>query len=350
MTAVTRFTFSEQIFSHPVNNKATTMSSNALDLNRKMSEMPRQFKKFSAELLSLYNEKAPGGGEEVKLFINLRDDVRDQAIIYREGILPVAVKVVTNISDYFDNYRLGFDVWQECLEYIIEEAHKFELACILLRELHMTIIATLKKHRKEAEVAIVEMKKLSGQLWEKSSSMGKLAKLAKVAGWVGNAAGVALAIPTGGASLAFNVGLGAISVGTTTACNVVLQTQGNKAQAIALAAQKNAELNSEAAETTENNLIQAISDFVEGLNEWEAFFNRTKSDLSKFREGGETARQADNVVKMKLYYHKMEVVAKDINTSCKGFISSIGDVSTFLKLSLFSPVFVSFLTEHILTF
>jgi hypothetical protein len=30
---------------------------------------------------------------------NLLDDVKDQAIIYRKGILPVAVKVLTNISN-----------------------------------------------------------------------------------------------------------------------------------------------------------------------------------------------------------------------------------------------------------
>ncbi len=347
------------------------MSCNAIDLNRKMSEMPRHFKKFSAELLSLYYEKAPGGGEGVKLFISLRDDVRDQAIIYREGILPAAVKVVTNISKYFDNYRLGFDFWQKNLKKIIEEATKFELACILLTRLHKEIVGTLKSQRSKAEVALVEMNKLSSELEERSSKMESLASfvnLAKIIGWIGNIAGVALAIPTAGASLGFNFGLGAASVAATTACSFALQVQGSKAQAKALAAKRNAEHNTEAGYTT-NNLIQAISQFIEGLNIWQKFFSETASELTKFREDGESARkdgesssedgesasedgesasedgETFSEEDMKFYFQKMELVAKDINASCKEFISSIGDVSTFLKRPQSSSIFGFFLNR-----
>jgi hypothetical protein len=301
------------------------MSSTETHMTRmtKMDEMPKRFKQFSKELLSLYHEKAPSGGEEVKMFLKLRDDVRDQAIIYREVILPVAVKVVINISDYFDNYELSFKQWKSYLHYIIEEARKHEAACILLRNMHLDLITTLKRQEKEARIAMEEMKKLSDQLNAKSSSLESAAHREQVGGWIANGLGLLFAVPTLGISLI---------VGTAT--NIGLQIGAIEDHAKAIAAKTNADINNKAAESAEENIIQAIENFVTGLNEWQGFFNKTIMDLTKFKDGALKGENATDPIEMEMYYEKTRLVTKAIDRSCKDFMGSIGDVSIFYSHSI----------------
>jgi hypothetical protein len=53
---------------------------------------------------------------------SVRDATRRDAVVYSTKVLPLANMVVTNISQYFDNYlTLEHSEWLESLEDIIDE-------------------------------------------------------------------------------------------------------------------------------------------------------------------------------------------------------------------------------------
>ena len=134
-------------------------------LLQRMLQMPRAMNAFSRGLRSLYAEQAVSGSASAASFRQIRDAVRRDATVYVTMVLPLANSVVINISAYFDNYlSLTYEDWVESLEDIIEEVEGYEKACILLTQMHESLMTSLKKREDEAQLSIVEMERLSSQL------------------------------------------------------------------------------------------------------------------------------------------------------------------------------------------
>ena len=87
------------------------------DLLEGVEGMSVDMRTFSLTMRSLYADKAVGTDEEVaKQFRKLRDDTRNDAMVYIEGILPLTTEFFTSISTYFEYYdALTFDEW--CQKY-----------------------------------------------------------------------------------------------------------------------------------------------------------------------------------------------------------------------------------------
>jgi hypothetical protein len=80
----------------------------------------------------------------------VRDATRRDAVVYSTKVLPLANMVVTNISQYFDNYlTLEHSEWLESLEDIIDEVTEkssfiFDILCLLMT-------ATFRQYRVHRE-------------------------------------------------------------------------------------------------------------------------------------------------------------------------------------------------------
>ena len=94
---------------------------------------------FSLTMRSLYAEKAVGTDEEVaKEFRKLRDDTRNDAMVYIEGILPLTTEFVTSISTYFEYYdALTFDEWCENISMIRNQATEYCNESTLVDHVHL---------------------------------------------------------------------------------------------------------------------------------------------------------------------------------------------------------------------
>ena len=80
-------------------------------LGWKIKEMSADMRIFSLTMKSLYAKKAVGTNVHLaKILRKLRDQTRDDAIVYLKGILPNSSKFVSLISEYFEYYEaLDFD-------------------------------------------------------------------------------------------------------------------------------------------------------------------------------------------------------------------------------------------------
>ena len=88
-----------------------------------LKEMAVDMRIFSLTLRSLYVQNVVGTNEKTaKEFRRLRDDTRNDAMVYLICILPVSTKFVSSISEYFEYYdALNYEGWCEMLPDILQE-------------------------------------------------------------------------------------------------------------------------------------------------------------------------------------------------------------------------------------
>jgi hypothetical protein len=294
------------------------------DLRQRMSKMPLQMMAFSRGLRSLYSEHAISGDQSATSFRKIRDAVRQDAVIYSDKVLPVANMVVTNMSAYFDNYlALSYEDWEEDLDEIIQEVEGYENACIFLTQMHEALMTSLKKQQDMANVSIVEMKNLSDQLKKNYIALNKKAAEQHKEAETWSFWGDLLAVPTLG-----------ISKLVTDSAATSAQNESVKTMAEAVAASTNAEINTLAAIKTQEVLIPAVKDFLEGLSVCQRFFAETKAGLTKMStKANEASAKKEAGLKMKRHFKLMKANAADINSVCMEFIGSIGEVSLFTVCS-----------------
>lgn len=159
-------------------------------LQEGLKDMPNSMQIFSLSMRALYAEKAVGSSTEVsQKFRRLRDDTRNDAMVYLTYILPITTKLVTSIIDYFDNYdALSFGEWCEMLKDILKEttAHK-ELSKTVLT-MYESMIVPLKKRQDEARIIMREFEDLQVKFETQKQALEKMAGVkhcfAFVLGWI----------------------------------------------------------------------------------------------------------------------------------------------------------------------
>ena len=73
------------------------------NLKENLKEMPKNMHIFSLSTRALYTNKAVGTSTDAaRRFRKLRDDTRQDAMVYLKCILPISIKFVASIKDYFD--------------------------------------------------------------------------------------------------------------------------------------------------------------------------------------------------------------------------------------------------------
>merc|ERR1719186_1354311 len=128
---------------------------------------------FSAGLKDLFSTKrVTKEVDGTKKFFQLRNDVRKNAVVYSNKILPVTEEVVRAIgfhADYFED--LDFEEWSENLQEIIEDLEESEDRCAMLHYMHMTILENLSTTSDDANEALISMEDLKTKYEEKAEQL-----------------------------------------------------------------------------------------------------------------------------------------------------------------------------------
>ena len=272
-------------------------------LGESIKDMSVDMRIFSLTMRSLYAEKAVGTKTELaRRFRNLRDETRNDAMIYLKGILPISTKLISSISEYFEYYEaLDFEEWCDMIADILEETTGYRQLCEVLLKMHEDIMVTLKKRKDSAMTMIDEFKDLTERYEMQSKELEQRASVKRV--WA--------------LSLAWVPGVNVIAV-------PLLHASASTDLAESIAKDKQAAIAEAASITVATALIPALEAFIDGLRKAAGFFSVMEQELRKF-EG--KAEKALNQPKQ-LYYKVMNKQAKDMKSICQVFYAVLPDVRT----------------------
>lgn len=273
------------------------------ELRQEVKGMSVDMRMFSLSMRSLYAEKAVGTDEEVaKEFRKLRDDTRNDAMVYIEGILPITAEFVTSISAFFDYFdALAFDEWCESISTIHKEAAEYKKLCKTLLKLHQDILVPLKKRRDQAGILVGKIKNLAEEFERKKEALEKKGGTKRF--WA--------------IALSFVPAVGAIA-------GPVLHACGDKDLAEATAAGEQAQIQEAAALIVENTLVPAFEAFIDGISKAAGFFSVMEHELQKFEN---SAKKSEDDPKF-IFFKVMKVEARDMKSVCQVFYAALPDVKT----------------------
>ena len=123
-----------------------------------LKDMTVDMRIFSQTLCSLYGQNAVGTNEEpAKEFRSLRDDTRNDAMVYLRYILPVCTEFVSSIKEYFECYGApNYEKWCEMLPGTLQEITGYKEVCSTVLQMHDDILVPLKKRKDEGQQAKIQ--------------------------------------------------------------------------------------------------------------------------------------------------------------------------------------------------
>ena len=280
-----------------------------VDLRGQIIDMSKSMRVFSLSMRSLYVDKAVGTSTEAaRKFRKLRDDTRNDAMVYLKGILPLSTKFVASISEYFEYYEaLDYDEWRDLISDILEETIGYRQLCETLLKMHEDILVPLKKRQDEAKLVITEFEKLRGEFVKKQKEFEQKAE-AKT-DW---ARGLSF-VPLFGPIL-----------------KSVMEGEAAKDMLEAVAHKAEAEIQEAATTAVRDTLIPALERFIEGITKAAGFFSVMEQEIRKFESKAEqgTIESRSSDTKPKLYYKVMNKQAKDMKSICQAFYAILPAVRT----------------------
>lgn len=274
-----------------------------VDLRGQITDMSMSMRMFSLSMRSLYVEKAVGSKAEAAVkFRELRDDTRNDAMVYLKGILPLSTKFVSSISEYFEYYdALEFEEWCNMLSDILEETIGYRQLCETLLQMHEDILVPLKKRQDEAKLVIAEFQGLQEEYEERRKKFDESAQSKE--------------------SWAF--GLSFVPVVGIIASHV-LKGKAAIDVAEAVAVGKQAEIQGAAAIAVRDTLIPALERFIDGITKAAGFFSIMEQEIRKFEGQAEKGTKSPK----RLYYKIMNKEAKDMKSICQMFYAVLPAVRT----------------------
>lgn len=284
-------------------SQAKSIDDHVSTLKESLKEIPRDMHAFSLAMRSLYSDNAVGTTTDVaKKFRKLRDDTRQDAMLFLKCILPISTKFVMSIKAYFEYYEaLTYEDWCNMLADILEETKNYKEVAFAVVGMFENIIGPLKKREDEAKILITEFKVLQ-QEYERQKEELRLS-LDDTREW--------------SHFLRFIPAVNLIAV-------PILEGITNADQAKAVAVAKQSKINEAAAIVVAETLIPALSHFIDGLTKAAGFFKVMESDLQLFAEKAEKGVASPK----ELHYKVMNKEAKEIKDLCQGFYAIIPAVRT----------------------
>ena len=115
------------------------------EVGTQLKLLPKTLLQFTQTLRSFYAENLVTEKTEAsETFIEIRDSVARNAIVYANKVLPLTQEVIRNIAFFSDTFNsLELEDWKDCLDDIIAELDKAQGFCDVLRTMHNTIIQDL---------------------------------------------------------------------------------------------------------------------------------------------------------------------------------------------------------------
>ena len=282
-------------------NKKTEIEVSSL--KESLKEMPSDMHFFSLSMRSLYSDKSVGSSSvTARKFTKLRDNTRQDALVYLKCILPISTKFVMSIKEYFEYYEaLSYEEWREMLPDIREETQTYKEVAQAVLRMYENIMVTLKKRKDEAKILMTEFTDLQQQFEEQQRILSESAK--SKAAWA--------------FALVFVPGVNLIAT-------PLLQAAADEDTVKAVAKQAQAKVHEAATLTVAEVLIPALSRFIEGLTKAAGFFQVMEMELESF-EG----KAGKNIESPKLLHYKvMSKEAKEIKSLCQSFYAVLPAVRT----------------------
>ncbi|KAK3738576.1 hypothetical protein QZH41_001184 [Actinostola sp. cb2023] len=274
-----------------------------LNINDALKTLPNDMMKFSLYMKSLYVEKAVGtDSEAAQKFRQLRDDTRNDAMVYLKGVLPVSKKLVSAIDDYFDYYDgLAYEEWLKNLPDILEETQGYRELCEIVVKMHEGMLIPLKQRENMAKEVMLELTELQEEYDKKKKELEASAETKK--DW---ALGLAF-IPF--------VNIFASPALAASADEDMAEATANCAQA---------KLQEAAALLVKEELIPCLNAFISGLEKVAGFFSIVENQLQQFIGKGEKSQENPK----KLHYTMMKKKAKEMRSNCDSFMAVLPAVRT----------------------
>ena len=274
-----------------------------LNLETIMRDMPTDMRLFSLAMRSLYAESAVGSNSATaKKFRKLRDDTRNDAVVYLKGVLPLSTKFVASISEFFEYYEgLEFEEWSEMLSDILQETTAYRELAEALVKMHEDILVPLKKRQDEANIILREFKDLQQEFEKKKKELEERAETKRQCA----------------IALAFVPYVNAIASPL-----LAVLAHSDMAEAIAKGAESN--IQASASLAISKTLIPALKSFIDGLHKAAGFFSIVEAELKKFESKAHKGLEDPK----KLHYTMMKKKAKEMKSICRAFFAMLPAVRT----------------------
>ena len=276
-------------------------------LKTNLKNMPVDMRLFTLSMRSLYSTKIVGDqSEAAQMFLKLREDMRHDGLIYLHCLLPLTVKFVGLLRDYFDFYAsLGFSDWKTYLSDVVAQVKKSEVVGKFLLNANTIMKISLMKREDQAKIIIKELKGLEKE-YEASAKKLK-AKGEEEKSWA--------------IALAYIPGIGEIA-------SDILKAVGDSDVAKAMAEIKQSKIDEAASMVIAHTLIPAIQSLIlNGLSGAAGFFQVVEENLKDFDGKAKTADLAKDDP-CKQYFLLMKHDAPIIQSLCDDFLAALPDVET----------------------
>ncbi|XP_028399608.1 uncharacterized protein LOC114523009 [Dendronephthya gigantea] len=270
-------------------------------LSENLKEMPENMRLFSLCFRSLYSDQAVGGHSEAAVkFRKIRDDTRQDAMVYLRCVLPATTTFIRSIKEYFGTYEaFSYEEWYKMLPDILEDTREHKNIAQMVLDMYENMMVPLKKRQDDARIVMNEFVGLQSKYEEICGEYEATAKSKRK--W----ANALLFVP----------------VVNVIACPL-LGRAARENTALAVANKMDAEIHGSAALIVAKSLIPALSSFIDGLKKVAGFFQVLEQELESF----ETKAGKDEP--KRLHYKLMCFAARDINSLCCTFYAALPDVRT----------------------
>lgn len=303
------------------------------ELQNELQKLPAHMIQFGGALRTLYStELVTGNDPSVKTFIEVRDNTRNNAMVYSEKVLPMTEEVV-QIIGFFATYftSLSFEDWEECLDETIEDLTKAQAFCEMLKQMHNTIIIDLKRHEDKANLGINAMEKMDKKVEEELKKMRDatvhkivesafLEKFAEEADseakdklWWGK---VLAPITLGISYWIKSQEVAELDMMKKKMENMAAEADKESMLTMKMATAKaeNHKIAQRASAITKGVLIPAMKDFLDGLQICSMFLTDTKTKLNDMQRSGEHGAK-------KAFYKMMQKSAAELKISTTKFLA-----------------------------
>ncbi|XP_028399609.1 uncharacterized protein LOC114523010 isoform X1 [Dendronephthya gigantea] len=273
------------------------------ELKKNLKKIPEDMREVSLSFRALYSDQAVGGNSDAAVkFRKIRDDTRQDAMVYLKCVLPETTNFIRSIKEYFENYEgLKYKNWCEMLPDILENTKTQGDIATQVLGMHKTIMNSLKIRQTEAKDIMEELtskckdeeREYEDQHKEGSVTTNNGEK--NTTGYMPDFVKKIFSPSSHGRS-----------------------TPEKKARVVA--STTNYEINRNAVQIAVENLIPALSRFIDGLQNVAQFFQVILEELESFEDSTKE--------KKKCHYDVITNSVRQIKSLCNAFFKVLPAVSS----------------------
>ncbi|KAJ7382627.1 hypothetical protein OS493_033683 [Desmophyllum pertusum] len=268
----------------------TSTRATVVDVREQIQSMSTNIRSFSTSMRSLYEENSVEWYTEAGVkFRKIRDETRNDSMVYLKSVLPLSTQFVASVSEFFGYYEaFEYNKWCEMLPYILEKTVGYRQHTETLLQMHEDMLVHLKKRQGEARIVVTELRDLKDKYERRRREYEDTASTKR--GWA--------------------IGLAFVPFVNLIASPALAASSQSDMQEAAVNRSLAASQET-AAVTVSSTLIPALQAFINGIKMAAGFFSVMEQELRKFEGKGEKGKR--------LHYKVMKLEARDMKSTCQTF-------------------------------